>query len=774
MSHSSDKKAQKYKVKYLNLKNTMTGGHHMDSNATFNQDLANLVFVCDNMVLGDDAKAVILALTESFNQISARGLPSFDLELSHPFILGDQIHSGKFTGCWIVLQYCDTPVCMTNSRISTEYPAQQSTLRDMNPNQEVSCELTRGLVKYWLKGEKDTSSWMTSDDSHNKKVFEYSRISVVRAQVVDSLGHIHTQLYQNSTTIDAMNAKTSQAIAATQQQILSQQAANGSLNVTNPSQMSSVVSKVNQMNADTRTGAVLASIQRTSTASLDTVPDQQAVDAAEIVSRNLDPSSGLSAVLVPGSNAVPISNGMSGTPAMINSKSTYPTSSIVTGVPAIDITSNMVFVPTRTVATNANVMAASGSRASQNILSGGQASDMGIITVVPVSSSLSVAVPTANANLAASSVPIPSNMSKSSKAKGSTASNASASNGTDMLTQAGNELSAAVASAAAALGLTSATQPTAAQSQAHMNKASQQLLQQQTASLRGPSSIPMTNAQRQSSLQQQMSQRPMTSASMMPASMMSTSNQSIQNIPMSAAAQRNAMTAQQQALAQRTIAQQQAQNSLQSRLASVAVPAAAVGTYAAYNSNSNSNSNVSHGSVGMLSNVPASNGMPSMGMTSMGMPSMAMASNPSQIAAQAAANQRALASQQQLMAQTQGNLAAKLSAKSQIHASSAQVLSNASLTSLNPSMAASQLVSNQQQAQAATQQRMSQQQAQLAANLTARSQSNSAVAKKLTDAAASQQAQAQRMTNGLGPASSESPGMNMNGLQSSKSIYSAI
>jgi hypothetical protein len=660
MSNSTDK-ANKYKAKYLNLKN-IVGGHH---DPTFNEDLANLVFVADDTVLGDDAKAIILALVAEFDRLTMCGALKFNLELCHPYDSAVILDTSKYESCSIVLKYHDVPVCITSGTISHNLIEQEQTLGSYSTNvtkQELSCELTRGLVRFALKKKHKCSH---VDSERHKYTFDYCHIEVVRAQVKNSLSEIPSQLYEDSKATHELEKKTSEGLSATQQQILTQQALSGALNVSDPSRISSVVQAVNNTNEQAKTGAILASIEKTSTKMLSTTPSQQSVNAAEVVAESIKSTNaapGMTAVLVPGPEAIPISSEssvqgrMTSRGTQISNANTLGNTNIVPNAPSIKVDSTVALVPASNIGSNSIVTSNSNNgSASQNVLStqsqsqsqsyGGATvnttyqSTTTKVSVVPVSKSLSVAVPTSNvtdANMAASSVLTPTNEGKATKTlstgKISSSNDSSMSN---LVSKGVNEISAATTGLLATLGLSSGSQSQSqTQTKLPSHLTSAQLQQQQMTNLRGPSmssyvtSTPtpsqsasmglesqLTPSQKQALIQQQMalnrkSQLQSQSQSQSQYQLQSQLQSQSANVPMSAAAQQRALLQSQQANAQRTINS----NGLASRLASI------------NNSNVNSDYN--------------------------------------SIASKVANQQRTLASQQQRIAQNQSMLASTLNSAS--------------------------------------------------------------------------------------------------------------
>lgn len=130
----------------------------------FLTELENIVFVVNDIILPDDAHAMILSLLEEFDRIANTNL-RHDLELIQPYYMKGAVE--------IVLKYVDAQI----------YCSQGFTQPD-----KVECNISRGLVRFYLrKQDKDT--------------FTYTPIRTVKVHLSKSSLQFQNQIYHNNDEI---------------------------------------------------------------------------------------------------------------------------------------------------------------------------------------------------------------------------------------------------------------------------------------------------------------------------------------------------------------------------------------------------------------------------------------------------------------------------------------------------------------------------------------------------------------------------------------------
>jgi len=152
-------------------------------------------------ILGSDVKAIILSLICDFQKIGNNAL-KHNLELSQYIHVGCVPYSQSTHLCEVVLKYCDTLVCMSESQ-TTQSSGQQ-------------CQLSRGLVKLFIKVTDGNCACCYPID-----------ISVVNVEV--SLTKFTDTLYHNPENQAEFEKLIGSSLGKTQSSVILQEIKSGNL-----------------------------------------------------------------------------------------------------------------------------------------------------------------------------------------------------------------------------------------------------------------------------------------------------------------------------------------------------------------------------------------------------------------------------------------------------------------------------------------------------------------------------------------------------------------
>jgi len=309
-----------YKEEYLKLKRRIIeddqqkGAGKLDPE--FLKELSKLSFVVGDNVLGDDTHAVILSLVDEFNRIAATDL-KHNLELSQYYAVGKGLMnkegSVQCENCEIVLKYVDTTVCITNGRARQHIDKDNNKYYHTNKNgerTEINCDISRGLVRFYIKQKQGNT-------------FKYTRIRVVKTQMVDSLKHYIESLYQNNDEIEKLEDATGIAISKGQSEAILQTAKAGNLEPITSKGVTNSTSMVNNIIAETKNASTNSQLTKMGSQRIfSDNPIETAVDAANTVAKKFTDAASalykdLSAVLVPGNEPLRIGNTAATIPATV-------------------------------------------------------------------------------------------------------------------------------------------------------------------------------------------------------------------------------------------------------------------------------------------------------------------------------------------------------------------------------------------------------------------------------------------------------------------------
>ena len=351
-----------YKEKYLKLKSYILEDQRVSGklNPLFAEQLSNLSFVVDDNILGDDARAVILSLVEEFNRISGTEL-RHNLELSQYFAFGkgltDKDGSIVCENCEIVLRHVDTTVCITNGHIRQSSNSQYGYTNKFNEKTEIDCNISRGLVRFYIKQK-------------NGNTFTYTRIRIVNVHAVNSLHQYADTIYQNNDEINKLEAASVIAMSKGQTDAISATSQNGKLEANTPAEMICATNTVNNIVNETKNSAVRAQMSKmNSQRVMSPVPTQSSVNAANTVAKTIMKTNAanvanMTAVLVPNNEPIPLQSvfNIGNVPAIINSKGIVTNvtgggtntmnSRIINSRSSFAIDSNLAIVPTNNIVTD--------------------------------------------------------------------------------------------------------------------------------------------------------------------------------------------------------------------------------------------------------------------------------------------------------------------------------------------------------------------------------------------------------------------------------------
>ncbi len=342
-----------YKEKYLNLKKYVLDNNQHGSgnlNPLFINNFSNLAFVVGNNVLGDDAHAVIASLIEEFNKIAALDL-KHNPEISQYYSVGNGLTSKNGTliceNCEIVLKYADATVCVTNGKAESG-----------NKN-NVDCHVSRGSIRFYIKQKEGD-------------VYKYTKIRVVNVQKMNSLQPHFDNMYQNTEEFDNLGDAGAIALSRGQTEAILSTSKSGKLNVTNPDELSNTTRVVNDIVTESKNAVVESQLDKMNTQRiLSAVPSQNAVNAANtvantIMNTNVAKSTGLTTVMIPNNEPIPLSvnNSVNVVPATISSDGIITkavggtntmNSTIINNRSSLAIDAKLAVVPTDAVIDNKNI-----------------------------------------------------------------------------------------------------------------------------------------------------------------------------------------------------------------------------------------------------------------------------------------------------------------------------------------------------------------------------------------------------------------------------------
>ena len=362
-----------YKEKYLKLKSYILEDRRVSGklNPLFVEQLSNLSFVVHDNILGDDARAVILSLVEEFNRISGTEL-RHNLELSQYFAFGNGLtdKDGNIIceNCEIVLRHVDTTVCITNGHIR-QHDSQYDHTNKFNEKTEIDCNISRGLVRFYIK-------------QRNGSTFTYTRIRVVNVQVVNSLHQYADTIYQNNDEINKLEAASIIAMSKGQSDAISATSQTGQLEANTPAEIVCATNIVNNIVNETKNSAVRAQMSKMNNQRIMCpIPTQSSVNAANTVAKTIMKTNtanvaNMTAVLVPNNEPIPLQSAfdIGNVPAIINSKGIVTNvtgggtntmnSRIINSRSSFAIDSNLAIVPTNNIVTDKSISVAAASNKS--------------------------------------------------------------------------------------------------------------------------------------------------------------------------------------------------------------------------------------------------------------------------------------------------------------------------------------------------------------------------------------------------------------------------
>ncbi|AQN68491.1 hypothetical protein [Saudi moumouvirus] len=352
-----------YKQEYIKLKNKLLnnqiGSSPLDQN--FTNELSNVVFVVDDVVLGDDIHAVILSLVKQFNKISSVDIPH-NLELSQYYAVGKGLMSRQGTvvceNCELVLKYNDNNVCLSNGR-SVD-------------NQNIKCDINRGVINFFIKQKKGNT-------------FVYTKVKVVRISHDDKLeSYKHTKYFDND-EIEKINEAGNIAINRGQSDVILSNAKGGELESKNPTEILDSTNNVEYIIDESKKASLAPLVARMNNARVTSnVPTQSAVDAANTVASHLAKTKAvntkdLSAVLVPGKNAIllnntvlPVDANIDETKGTVSVNNTQENNTLnsknINSRAAINVDANLALLPTKDIISNKNIQVTEPSQKSSTSL----------------------------------------------------------------------------------------------------------------------------------------------------------------------------------------------------------------------------------------------------------------------------------------------------------------------------------------------------------------------------------------------------------------------
>lgn len=187
-------------------------------------DLADIIFIIDNVILGDAEHAVIISLINEFRQIQS-SIPKlrYNFELSQFFAV-DDTSKDKIMNCEIVLRYENT-ICITESLFTKEN--NKYFFSDVKTGNIVG--IKSGIVKLFIKKTK------------NDGTIIYNKIIIVK--IINNI----SKTISNNYDIKRIKNNIDIATCRSQTDTLNAVANTGDLAITNPEQIPKVVAIVNEI-----------------------------------------------------------------------------------------------------------------------------------------------------------------------------------------------------------------------------------------------------------------------------------------------------------------------------------------------------------------------------------------------------------------------------------------------------------------------------------------------------------------------------------------------
>lgn len=270
-----------------------TGGSAIDSNTM--EKLANLMFVVNDRVIGNDGVTVIHSLMREFNRLSAIEI-HHDLELSQFYAGGHSLADkhGRVVceNCAIALKYFNAAVCVGGGKIRI--------LNETTGAKPIDCQIHRGVVKLFLKQMKGYTC-------------KYIPIRVVNIKSVDSLKQYGGHMYTNNEAIQKLTDDAAIAISKSQSSAVRSLARGGQLSTSTPSDLDAAMKYLEELMSPVQEGAVEGQeAALTSSKTFSPVPDYTSLSAANVVARDgLSQTTSIKngtsmAVAVPGGENIPL------------------------------------------------------------------------------------------------------------------------------------------------------------------------------------------------------------------------------------------------------------------------------------------------------------------------------------------------------------------------------------------------------------------------------------------------------------------------------------
>ncbi|AGF85139.1 hypothetical protein QJ854_gp643 [Moumouvirus goulette] len=352
-----------YKQEYIKLKNRLLNNQvdYSPLDQNFTNELSNLVFVVDDIVLGDDVHAVILSLIKQFNKISSSDIPH-NIELSQYYAVGKGLMSRQGTticeNCELILKYNDNNVCLSNGK----------SINDQN----VKCDINRGVINFFIKQKKGNTCL-------------YTKVKVVRISHDDNLeSYEHTKYFDND-EIEKINEAGNIAINRGQSDVILSNAKGGQLESKNPTEILDSTNNVEYIFDESKKASLAPLVGRMNNSRVTSnVPTQSTVNTANTVASHLAKTKAmntkdLSAVLVPGKNAIllnntvlPVDANIDGTQGTIHLNNIQGENTVnsknINSRAAINVDANLALLPTKDIVANKNIQVTEPSQKSSTSL----------------------------------------------------------------------------------------------------------------------------------------------------------------------------------------------------------------------------------------------------------------------------------------------------------------------------------------------------------------------------------------------------------------------
>lgn len=299
-----------YQEEYLKLKKKLLDFNQSGSgrlNPLFVQELTNLVFVVDDKILGEDTHSVILSLITEFNKLSSNNI-THNLELGQFYAMEKGLIGEKglviCENCELVLKYIDTTVCVSNGRLKQHIFKEDNKyyeLSDFGKSVEIDCNLSRGLVRFYVKQK-------------NGDNYTYTLIRILRMESANNLEPYLQALYQDNDEIAKLENATSLAISNGQSDAIVKNAVSGNLHINTPNEIDCSTAKINNIVTEVKNAAASGQMKKMNCSRiLSTVPNTSSVTAAntvanKIMSTQAAKDNDLTVVLVPGNDPIPLNS----------------------------------------------------------------------------------------------------------------------------------------------------------------------------------------------------------------------------------------------------------------------------------------------------------------------------------------------------------------------------------------------------------------------------------------------------------------------------------